>query len=160
MIAGLSDLLRYSLDHAGKHVVPLAQELAILERYLEIQTLRFSDRLAARIDIPDELRDALVPALLLQPLVENAIRHGVERATEPGAIEVSARRAGDSLEIEVFNTGSLQSGVAGVGITNTRDRLAQLFGARGELVVAEQRGGVVARVAIPLERESAKKVPA
>ncbi|MEO8704872.1 MAG: histidine kinase [Kofleriaceae bacterium] len=153
MIAGLSDLLRYSLDHAGKHLVPLDQEVAILERYLEIQSLRFSDRLAVTVDVPRELRSVRVPALLLQPLVENAVRHGIERVVEPGRIEVRAHRVGATLAIEIFNTGPAlaERGEHGIGITNTRERLQQLYGGRYSFALRSERDGVVVKLSIPFD---------
>ena len=149
MIAGLSDLLRYSLDHAGKQLVPLEQELAIVGRYLEIQRLRFSDRLAVHIEVPDTVRRGLVPALLLQPLVENAVRHGVERASEPGTIDVRASRDGDDLVLAVMNNGEATATSEGIGITNTRARLTQLFGGRHAFTLENEASRVVATVRLP-----------
>jgi len=151
MIAGLSDLLRYSLDHAGKQLVPLEQEVAIIDRYLEIQRLRFSDRLAVTIDVPRDVQRVRVPALMLQPLVENAVRHGIERAAEPGTIAIVARRAGDSLVIEISNPGELAEVAEGIGITNTRERLEQLFGARHQFALRAEAGRVIAAVTLPFD---------
>jgi two-component system, LytTR family, sensor kinase len=152
MIAGLSDLLRYSLDHAGKHLVPLAHELAITRRYLEIQACRFSDRLRFSIDeVAPGLGDRLVPAMMLQPLVENAVRHGVEPLAEPGEIAVRAALAGDELVVEVFDTGRgpRAASAAGIGLANLRARLEQLYGGRARFTLAAERGGTVARVELP-----------
>jgi two-component system, LytTR family, sensor kinase len=155
MIAGASELLRYSLDHAGKHLVPLEQEVAILERYLAIQTLRFSDRLHVTIDVPCNLRHVLVPALLLQPLVENAVRHGVERVVESGRIEVRVQRVGGTLAIEIFNTGPAlcQLGEHGIAITNTRARLQQLYAGRYSFQLRSERGGVAVKLSVPLAED-------
>lgn len=156
MIAGLSDLLRYSLDHAGRHLVPLEQELAITARYLEIQQRRFSDRLTTSIGAPPELGGALVPALLLQPLVENAVRHGIERSSAPGEIAIRARREGPRLAIEIRNSGPPVGAVdAGVGLENTRARLEQLYPGHHRLELRSERGGVVATVEIPCEERAA-----
>jgi len=149
VIAGLSDLLRYSLDHAGDQRVPLEKEVAMLERYLEIQRVRFSDRLAVTIDVDESSRRAAVPTLLLQPLAENAVRHGIAPRSAPGRIDVRVRRQGDVLEIEIFNTGALAPSPRGIGLTNTEDRLRQLYGAAGEFTLHAVDGGVLARVAIP-----------
>jgi two-component system LytT family sensor kinase len=150
MIAGLSELLRYSLDHAGEQRVALAAELAITERYLEIERLRFPDRMAFEIDVAAELRVAAVPMLLLQPLVENAIRHGIARSAGPGRVAIRARRDGSRLCIEVFNTGSLAEGHrAGVGLGNTLDRLRHLYLAEHSFELRAEAGGVVAAVALP-----------
>ncbi len=156
MIAGLSDLLRYSLDHAGKHVVPLGKEVAIAARYLEIQRLRFSDRLAVKLDVPTETHRVRVPALILQPLVENAVRHGIERASESGSIVVRARRDGANLVLAVVNTGAELRDVAdGIGITNTRARLEQLFSGRHSFALRSEGRHVIATVTLPFEEDAA-----
>jgi two-component system LytT family sensor kinase len=152
MIAGLSDLLRYSLDHAGEQRVALATELAITERYLEIERLRFPDRMAFEIDVAAEVRRAAVPALLLQPLVENAIRHGIAPVAAPGRVAIRAWRDAGRLRIEIRNTGRLAGGWrAGVGLRNTQDRLRHLYlGDHGfELGAGADGTGVVVAVAVP-----------
>ena len=150
MIGGLSELLRYALDRAGGAYVPLAEELHTVERYLEIQSLRFPDRLALTFDVEDPAKSAAVPALLLQPLVENAVRHGLEASEAPGRIALSAAKRGDELVIEIFNTGRLgPARPAGIELANTRARLAQLFGGRARFELAEHDSGVVARLVLP-----------
>lgn len=150
MIAGLSDLLRYSLDHAGEQRVPLATELAITERYLEIERLRFPDRMAYEIDAPDEVRRAAVPTLLLQPLAENAIRHGIARSAGPGRVAIRARRDGAALCIEVWSTGVLaEDHRAGVGLRNTMDRLRHLYRGDQRFELRAGDGGVIAAVRLP-----------
>lgn len=161
MIAGLSDLLRASLDSAGRPLVPLLEELDLVSRYLEIQQARFSDRLAVAVYLAEETRDAVVPTMLLQPLVENAIRHGLAASAEGGRLEILARREGADLVLEVHNDGApLPDGWrrrAGVGLASTEGRLAQLYGpaARLELENSPSSGppGVVARVRLPFSRE-------
>lgn len=149
VIAGLSDLLRYTLDHAGEQRVPLEQETAMLQRYLGIQRVRFPDRLDVRIDVDDDARRAAVPTLILQPLAENAIRHGIARAASAGRVEVRAFRHDDALRIEMFNTGSLDLRRRGIGLTNTQERLRQLYGAAHEFSLRETSGGVMATISIP-----------
>lgn len=150
MIAGLSDLLRYSLDHAGAQKVGLAAELAITERYLEIERLRFPDRMAFEIDASAEVRRAAVPTLLLQPLAENAVRHGIARLAAPGRVTIRAYRDGDRLRIDIFNTGTLAAGHrAGVGLHNTMDRLRHLYSSDHSFELRAEPGGVVASVALP-----------
>jgi len=149
VIAALSDLLRYSLDHAGDQRVPLEQEMAILSRYLEIQSVRFSDRLSVTIAMDEAARCGAVPTLILQPLAENAIRHGIEQVAAAGRIEVKACRREGVLEIEVFNTGTLTAAPRGIGIRNTEERLAQLYGERGTFELRKVDGGVLARISIP-----------
>jgi hypothetical protein len=152
MIAGLSDLLRYSLENAGRHLVPLARELDVLRRYLGIQCIRFADRLEVTIDVPDELGRAFVPAMMLQPLAENAIRHGIEPSAASGRIEVSARREGDELRIELWNTGAVADRPgSGIGLDNTRARLEQLYGGRHRFSLRNQQGGVLASLILPYE---------
>jgi hypothetical protein len=150
MIAGLSDLLRYSLDHAGEQRVALATELAITERYLQIERLRFPDRMSFEIDAAVELRRAAVPALLLQPLVENAIRHGVAPVVAPGRIAIRVRREAAQLRIEIFNTGTLAvDHRAGVGLRNTMDRLRHLYRGDHSFELRAEPGGVLASVTLP-----------
>jgi len=150
MIAGLSDLLRYSLDHAGEQRVSLAAELAITERYLEIERLRFPDRMAFEIDVAAVLLRAAVPTLVLQPLAENAIRHGVARVAAPGRVRIRAYRDGNRLCLEVFNTGTLAvDRRAGVGLRNTMDRLRHLYGSDHSFELRAVDGGVVASVTLP-----------
>lgn len=152
MISGLSDLLRYTLDHAGDQQVALEEEVAVLRRYLEIQHVRFPDRMTFDISLAPEARRAAVPVLLLQPLAENAVRHGIARSAGPGVIEVRAFRSEGRLRIDVFNTGSLAAPAndgSGIGLRNTRARLQHLYGDAGELALAPSGNGVLASLSIP-----------
>jgi LytS/YehU family sensor histidine kinase len=150
MIAGLSDLLRYSLDHAGEQRVALGAELAITERYLEIERLRFPDRMAYEVDVPDDVRCAALPTLLLQPLAENAIRHGIARQAAPGRVAIRAVRDGARLRIDVFNTGTLAAEYrAGIGLRNTMERLRFLYGSDHSIELRAEGGGVLAQVSLP-----------
>ncbi len=149
MIAGLSDLLRYTLDHSGSERVTLGEETAMLRRYLEIQRARFPDRLTFAIDVPAELRDAAVPTLILQPLAENAVRHGIATSAEEGRIDVRAFRDNGHLRIEVFNSGVLRKSAEGIGLRNTRERLRQLYGEDQALELRDRGDGVLASIAIP-----------
>jgi len=132
MTARLSDLLRLTLENIGVQEVPLAQELEFLERYLEIEKTRFSDRLVVRIDVAPETLDASTPYLILQPLVENAIRHGIAARSLPGCVIVRAARDGGMLVLEVKDDGpGLRSAAAstnGLRISSTRERLEKLYG--------------------------------
>ncbi len=131
MIARLAELLRHSLDTTGRREVTLREELETLERYLEIEQTRFADRLTVRYDVDSETLDALVPGLILQPIVENAVHHGVAQRSTAGLIALSTKRDNGQLVIEVsddgpgFVRGAMQQGV---GLTNTRARLEQLYG--------------------------------
>ena len=119
MLIRLSDLLRRTLENTGTQEVPLQDELDFLKRYLEIEQTRFGDRLTVRMDIAPDTLDAQVPNLVLQPLVENAIRHGIEPHAKPGLIELRARRFPGTLELQVSDNGAgiargsvLQKGLA------------------------------------------------
>lgn len=154
MMAGLSELLRYTLDHAGDQQVALEDELAVLRRYLEIQHVRFPDRMSFEIDLAPEARRAAVPVLLLQPLAENAVRHGIAPKAGVGVIEVRAFRSEGKLQIEIFNSGILAppatpTASSGIGLRNTRARLKHLYGAEGHFELAGAEGGVMASLSIP-----------
>jgi two-component system, LytTR family, sensor kinase len=154
MIARLSDLLRLTLENIGVHEVPLAQELEFLERYLEIERMRFPDRLVVRIDVSPDTLDASTPYLILQPLVENAIRHGIAARSSSGSITVRAAHTGNMLTLEVEDDGpGIRSETVsknGVGINSTRARLEKLYGDahRFELINAE-KGGLKVYLAFP-----------
>ncbi|HJW95095.1 MAG TPA: histidine kinase [Thermoanaerobaculia bacterium] len=151
MIAGLSDLLRYTLDHAGRQQVTLDEEGAMLRRYLEIQKGRFPDRLTYSIDIDPDVRHAAVPTFILQPLAENAIRHGVARSAGAGVVNVRAFRGERRVHIEMFNSGTLSSSTnGGIGVANTRERLRQLYGNEQKFELRNDVGGVVASLTVPL----------
>ena len=157
MIAGLSDLLRYTLENAGKQEVPLKEELEFLELYLDIQQMRFSDRLRVQMEIAPEALDARVPNLILQPLVENAIRHGLALQTSSGTIGISAHRDNGFLEMKVYDDGpGLRRGwrmeeSEGIGLSNTRARLEQLYGNKYRFDVRNRAaGGVEAAIMIPV----------
>ncbi|HJQ32373.1 MAG TPA: histidine kinase [Pyrinomonadaceae bacterium] len=157
MLAGLSDLLRYTLENAGKQEVPLKEELEFLELYLGIQQMRFPDRLRVEMRVAPETLDALVPNLILQPLVENAIRHGISKRATPGTVGVQAERDGEHLRVNVYDDGpglkSNGGAGGGVGLSNTRERLQQLYGERQRFTLAEREGGgVEAALAIPFVR--------
>ncbi len=131
MIARLSDLLRLSLDHVSSNMVPLQQELEFLENYLDIEKTRFEERLQVVREIDPEALDAAVPNLLLQPLVENAIRHGIGKKASGGTIEIRASKSGNRLLITITDDGRnpvAEKSSSGIGLANTRARLTQLFG--------------------------------
>jgi signal transduction histidine kinase len=157
-IGQLEALLRRSFETDAAHLVPLSRELEFLEMYLEIQKTRFHDRLRVAFDVPQELVTARVPNLILQPLVENAIKHGV--STQPGAgrVAISARRENGMLVLRVRDDGpglldSPRPGSAagaGVGLANTRERLRQLYGDEQRLdLVNAPEGGLEVSVALP-----------
>jgi two-component system, LytTR family, sensor kinase len=150
MIGGLSDLLRYALDRAGDQRVALDDEIAMLRRYFEIQQLRFEDRLSFEIDVAAGSGRAAVPVLILQPLAENAIRHGIATVDAPGRVRVRAERHDGALRIEVTNTGRLPSRIdRGIGLSNTHARLEQLYGSAQTFELIEHEGVVTARIILP-----------
>src|SRR5687767_6938373 len=130
MISRLSDLLRRALDSGETQEVPLSHEIDFLRRYLEIEQTRFGDRLEVQFDVPHETSALLVPNLILQPLVENAIKHGIEPHARRGRVQVVTRLDRDQLVLEVRdNGGGLKSDhIERIGVANTRDRLQQLYG--------------------------------
>jgi signal transduction histidine kinase len=167
MIARLSELLRHSLEGAGEPVVTLRQELDFVERYLEIMRIRFQGSLEVETRVDEGVLDALVPNLILQPLVENAAKHGVGRQRGVGRIEIGARREGDRVVLSVRDNGPGMNGDApvreGVGVRNTRERLVQLYGESGVLTLRPaDGGGVEAEVSLPYHpaEESESAAPA
>lgn len=137
MLAGLGDLLRYALEQADRQEVPLKDELEFVERYLALEQARFGDRLTVRMQVAPDTLAASVPSLILQPLVENAVRHGFAQSAKAGLIEIVAARAGNMLCLQIRDDGqglpenhlgNQASATEGVGWRNTRARLAQLYG--------------------------------
>ncbi|MEK6408187.1 MAG: histidine kinase [Acidobacteriota bacterium] len=149
MIARLGDFLRLTLDNSGAQEVSLQQELEFLKCYLEIERIRFADRLTVQMDIEPQTLDARLPNLILQPIVENAIRHGISPRTGPGRIEIEARRLNGNLQVQVTdngpgipsasNTGAIIK--EGVGLANTQARLKQLYGNDHRLDLSNAAGG-------------------
>ncbi|HEY8562194.1 MAG TPA: histidine kinase [Pyrinomonadaceae bacterium] len=146
-IARLGDLLRLSLETENMPEVSLRQELEFLQKYLEIEKTRFHDRLTVDFEIAPETLDARVPSMILQPILENAVRHGIAARPGAGRIEIHAARFDGMLEIKVFDDGAgiddSQEAVKreGIGLSNTRARLRQLYGERQSLVLENAPGG-------------------
>jgi two-component system LytT family sensor kinase len=158
MLARLSDLLRSVLDDVEAQEVPLRRELDSLRLYLAIEEVRFQDRLRVEVDAGPEVLDAAVPHLGLQPIVENAIRHGIGSRSAAGRLRIHAARVGESLEIRVEDDGpGLPSGALssqGIGLANTRARLRQLYGdAAGLTLENGAGGGAVATLTLPYRAE-------
>ena len=169
MVAHLGDMLRIALDHEATQEVTLRDELAFLEPYLEIEQARLGDRLTVAMDIDPGLLDAPVPHLILQPLVENAVRHGIAPRIEPGTVRISATpgAGGRSLELEVRDDGPGIEGDdraaarKGVGLSNIQSRLQQLYGDEQRLELrSHPEGGAVVRVVLPLRREEPSRAAA
>jgi sensor histidine kinase YesM len=158
MISRLSDLLRLTFDRSGAAAVALKEELEFLQKYLEIEQIRFQDRLAVKFDIDPETLDTDVPRLILQPLVENAIKHGIGPRAGQGLVQISAKKRPDGTWIEVRDNGVGLSRNArarftsGVGLSNTRARLECLYGNQHRLDFAEGSGGLSVQMLIPAQR--------
>jgi two-component system, LytTR family, sensor kinase len=160
MLSGLSDLLRHSLENIDAQEVSLKEELEFLKLYLEIEQVRFNDRLRVRMEVDQETLDALVPNLILQPLVENAIRHGIGKRSAAGLLEISARRENGRLWLQVRDdgpgipvNGSKLAG-AQIGLTNTRTRLQRLYGEEQTFELRNALGGgAVATLTIPFRQQ-------
>lgn len=162
MIARLGDFLRLTLENSGAQEVSLGQELEFLKCYLEIERIRFEDRLTVQMDIEPQTLDARLPNLILQPIVENAIRHGISQRTSAGRIEIDARRLNGTLQVQVTdngpglssdsNSGSIVK--AGVGLANTQARLKQLYGDEHRLDLANAAsGGLTVILEIPFREQ-------
>lgn len=148
MIARLGDFLRLTLKSSDTTVVDFEQELEFLKCYLEIEHIRFKDRLTVDLDIDPHALTAMVPNLILQPIVENAVKHGVARQTYPGHIIISARREGERLIVRVEDNGSglkVKANGSGIGLSNTRARLEQFYGSDFTFQIANsaERGASV-----------------
>ncbi len=159
MIAGLSDLLRHTLKDSNTQEVPLEEELLFLQKYLDIQKIRFADRLQLSVNIGTEFFSARVPTLILQPIVENALKHGIAARANGGVIRITAIRSNGLLTFRVYNDGpSLPAGWennrSGVGISNVRTRLQSLYGNAYDLTIRNQApGGVEVSVSVPFRQE-------
>jgi signal transduction histidine kinase len=156
MIARLSDFLRMTLRNSGTSAVTLEQELEFLTTYLEIEKIRFQDKLLVEMDIDDLALNAQVPNLILQPLVENAVRHGVAKQTGVGRLNIQANRVGDRLVINIEDNGPGPNGIArpknghGVGLANTRARLEQFYEEfQFEIESKNGKGGTIVSIDVP-----------
>ena len=161
MISSLSDLLRLALGASDRQEVTLREELHFLDQYLRIEQARFGERLRVEREIEPDALDAIVPILILQPLVENAVNHGIEKQQAPAAIQITAKRSGGALHLQVTDNGRGASNAGGklkegVGLGNTRARLRGLYGERGSMKLhAPPEGGFSVAVHIPWRTEPA-----
>lgn len=161
MLARLSDLLRLTLERIGVQEIPLKEELEFLEKYLEIEQARFGDRLTIQMEIEPEALDVCVPNLILQPLVENAIRHGIAPRVGGGRLQLVARRTGDRLWMMVRDNGpglsqaNLEAFNQGVGLTNTRSRLEHLYPGEHRFEFHQPSdGGLAVTIEIPITADT------
>jgi two-component sensor histidine kinase len=159
MIAGLSDLLRRVLEDSNRQNVTLEEEMEFVQKYIDIQKVRFADRLHVSVDVPSELYAAQVPSLILQPIVENAVKHGIAKRAQGGAIRIAACRDNGRLTVSVYNDGpglpsDWEKARSGVGISNVRTRLQSIYGDAFELLMQNQeRSGVRVSLSVPFRRE-------
>jgi two-component system, LytTR family, sensor kinase len=161
MLLGLSNMLRYALDSSGRQEVPLSEELEFLNLYVGVEQMRFPDRLTVEIDVDPETNDALVPSLMLQPIVENAIRHGIAPRLAPGKVRVAARKFGDNLVLNVEDdgVGLKQTDGKGIGLQNTRSRLTQLYQSSSDLQIkSRSKGGVEVSITLPFRTVSSEAI--
>jgi sensor histidine kinase YesM len=153
IVSRLAALLRFSLDSSRNSLVPLAQEIMIVRDYLEIERVRFGDRLRYSIDVPPQLESAQVPPLAVQTLVENSVKHAIAGRREGGEVRIAARASGDGLALSVSDTGPgfrLEQAQPGHGIDNLIGRLAVLFGDAAAISTAHEDGRPAVRIAVPL----------
>jgi two-component system, LytTR family, sensor kinase len=158
MLVRLSELLRITMSHTGAPQTTVRDEVSFLERYLEIEKIRFSSRLEVVIAVDTEALSAKIPSLILQPIIENAVRHGIEPNSRPGRIELLGRREGSSLVLTVTDNGEgIPPGGPkreGIGLANTRARLAELYGTGQKFeLVNGPHGGLCVRMEIPFSPE-------
>jgi LytS/YehU family sensor histidine kinase len=155
MVTRLANILRHNLQRDRRHTVPLAGELDAVTDYLALESIRFEQRLRVHLDVDQSFRQSLIPPMLLQTLVENAIKHGVEEVPAGGDLVIRAGVEGGQLRIEVENTGSLaepRKDSTQVGLANARERLRILYGDDARLQLAASAGRVTATVSIPATR--------
>jgi hypothetical protein len=156
VIAGLSDLIRRVLDDSGTHHVSLGEEMEFVGTYLDIQKLRFGERLNVSVDVPPALRTARVPGLILQPMVENAIEHGTARRARSSNLRIGAAQADGLLTLRVYNDGPAlppdwEKESAGIGISNVRARLQGLYSGGADLVIRNCENGVEVLLSVPFQ---------
>ena len=145
LIATLADLFRYQLKASKKELVPLSDEIEFVNKYLELEKARFEERLEIAINVPEELNQEMVPPMLLQPLVENSVKHGISNSVEGGTISVTIFKDEDKLKFEIADTGK---GVKdkkslfgkGIGLSNTQLRLQKMYQSQLELLDNEPHG--------------------
>lgn len=157
MLARLSELLRLTLNTDGAQTIPLSEELAILQRYLDIERIRFGDRLTIELDIAPAAQSCRVPALILQPVVENSLRHGIAPYARPGTVRVAAKRENDQLILTVEDNGGglTRPMKEGIGLSNSRARLAELYGEQQSLTIeARPEGGLRVVLSLPAEPDA------
>jgi two-component system LytT family sensor kinase len=159
VLVELSDLLRITLDSIARPEIRLSEEVEFLEKYLHIEQVRLGDRLSVQLDIDEEVLDAAVPVLILQPLVENAIKHGIAPLVTPGHVKIGARRQGEMLIMTIEDSGpgpserAMSALSTGIGVSNTRARLSHQFGSRYRFEFHRHAGGFTVVVGLPFRQD-------
>lgn len=155
-ITALSEILRYSLESSQHERLPLAREIEIIQRYMDIVRIQFEERLRFELQIPTELRSTCIPPMLLQMLIENAVKHGLEQIKEGGLIRVNAAREGEDIALSVANNVPLKRLVSdcntGIGLKNIRQRLSLLYGNRATLEVSQKQDLFEVQITLPAEQ--------
>lgn len=161
LVQGLADYLRYSLAHRNSDRVPLGEEFEAIVNYLAVEKARFGDDLQVEAQIENEARNLLVPGILLQPLIENALKHGWKNAVPPLRLRLVVRKESNTAQIEIANSGRWieppkipRDDAGGAGLDNVRRRLALLYGKAHRLEIGEREGWVVAEITLPAENGS------
>jgi len=159
VISELSDLIRRVLQDSAAQQVTLGEEMEFIEKYLDIQKVRFGDRLDVRVDVANELRSARVPSLILQPMVENAIKHGIALHVRPGTVRIEAAESEGVLTLRVYNDGpslstDWEEHSAGIGIPNVRTRLQSLYGTASEMLIRNCDNGVEVLLSVPFQERA------
>lgn len=160
-ITQLSSILRNAMSTVKRRTVPLGEELDVVKDYLALERMRFEERLLTRFEVDDSLVREPVPPMLLQTLVENAVRHGIAKLTHGGEVIIGARRTGAGIVLSVVNTGTYVPGQvagSGIGLSGTRKRLEMLYGAQAVLSISNRDGQVVTEVLIPWTNQSTEQV--
>ena len=158
MIAELSDFLRRVIDDSNRQQVPLGEELEFALKYLDIQKVRFAERLQVSVSVPSELFATAVPSLILQPMVENAVKHGIAKRVQGGVIRIRAFPTDDKVTLSVYNDGPMlpqgwEQAPSGIGLANVRSRLQSLYGKEFEVNIHNREpGGVEVSISVPLEQ--------
>jgi two-component system, LytTR family, sensor kinase len=158
MIAELSDFLRRVIDDSSRQQVPLGEELEFALKYLDIQKVRFAERLQVSVSVPSELFSTAVPSLILQPMVENAVKHGIAKRVQGGVIRIRAFPTDDKVTLSVYNDGPMlpqgwERQPSGIGLANVRTRLQSLYGKQfGVNIQNQEPGGVEVSISVPLEQ--------
>jgi LytS/YehU family sensor histidine kinase len=156
-ITELSSIMRNSLLSGRKKLITLEEELALVDAYLDLETIRFEERLSVHKQVADEALPCMIPPMMLQTLVENAVKHGISKLTSGGELHITAESSNGHLHLNIKNSGTFEPGSGnstGIGLRNTRKRLNLLFGKQADLQISNSNGYVLTRIRIPIQAEN------